>query len=440
MMTILYLIFVVGAIILATSKFKLHPFLTLVLAALIMGLLSGLDLNDIVGKVTTGFGNTLQNIGIVIACGTIIGTFLERSDGAKRMATSVLRLVGENKAPLAMSITGFIVSVPVFCDSGFVILSSLNKALSRRTGISLTILATALSTGLYATHVFVPPTPGPLAAAATIGADIGLLILFGLIVAIPSAIAGLLWAIYYTRRFSIVPFDEIQVASDQGKEPGALISLIPLVIPIILITLKSIADFPTSPFGQGFTRSLLDFLGHPMIALIIGVFLAFGLKKKNSSDTYLEWVSLGLKNAGVIILITGAGGAFGTVLQATDIGDTLGRLVTDWHIGIFLPFMIAAMFKSAQGSSTVAMITTAALIAPLMDSLGLVTPVAKVLTVLAISAGSMTISHVNDSYFWVVSQFSDMNTAIALRCHTIATLIQGIVGIVTISLLSMILL
>ncbi len=436
MLTIFYLIIVIALIILATSKLNLHPFLTLLLAAVSMGFLGGLDMNLLIVKLTDGFGNTLKSIGIVIACGTIIGTYLERSGGAKQMAAAILKLVGEKKSPLAMSITGFIVSIPVFCDSGFVILSTLNKALSRRTGISLTVLAVALATGLYTTHVFVPPTPGPLAAAATIGADIGLIILFGLIVSIPTAGAGLLWALFYAKRFSIIPKNETEVIEKPEHQPGRLLTFIPLLIPIILITLKSIADYPTAPFGDGFLRAMFGFIGHPVIALIIGVLLAFGLKKNGAADSHFDWVAIGLKNAGVIILITGAGGAFGNILRATDLGETLGQVISQWQVGIFLPFIIAAVLKSAQGSSTVAIITTAALVSPLLAPLGLETPVAKALVVLSIGAGAMTVSHVNDSYFWVVSQFSDMDTATALRCHTIATLVQGIAGIVTIGILS----
>lgn len=436
MLNFLLLIIVIIAIIIATTKFKLHPFLTLLLAGIVMGLLAGLNANDVLIKLTEGFGSTLKSIGIVIACGTVIGTFLEKSGGAGAMASGVLKLVGEKRSPLAMSITGYIVSIPVFCDSGFVILSALNRALSKKTGISLTVLAVALATGLYTTHVFVPPTPGPLAAAATIGADIGLIILLGLIVSVPTAGVGLLWAHFYGRRFKIIPKDVSDPVENKTEAPPALFAYAPLIIPIILIALKSIADYPTAPFGDGLIKSLFAFIGHPVMALIIGVFLAFGLKREKSDRSYFDWVATGLQNAGVIILITGAGGAFGNVLRATGIGESLGQTMVEWQLGIFLPFIIAAVLKSAQGSSTVAIITTAALVSPLLEPMGFATPLAKALVVLAIGAGSMTVSHVNDSYFWVVSQFSDMDTATALRCHSLATLVQGITGIIVIGILS----
>ncbi len=439
MSTLILLIIVIAAIVISTTKFRLHPFLSLLLAALAMGFSDGLDAQVVVGKMSEGFGGTLKSIGIVIAFGTIIGTFLERSGGAHTMATAILKLVGEKRAPFAMSLTGFIVSIPVFCDSGFVVLSTLNRALSKKTGLSLSVLAVALATGLYATHVFVPPTPGPLAAAAALGADIGVVLLLGLVVAIPSAAAGLLWALFYSVKFQITPHDLPPSDEEHPRSPGVMKSFAPILLPILLITLKSVAEYPTAPLGKGFMQAAMGVVGHPIVALMLGVFTAFFLKKKDTGDAAFDWVALGLKNAGAIILITGAGGAFGNVLRATDLGDTLGQLMSTWHVGIFLPFLIAAVLKSAQGSSTVAIITTAALVSPLLDSLGLSSEIGKALCVLAIGAGAMTVSHVNDSYFWVVAQFSNMDTSTALRCQTLATLAQGVTGIMVIFLLTRIL-
>jgi GntP family gluconate:H+ symporter len=410
------------------------------MAAVATGFIAGMDTDAILSELTGGFGNTLKSIGIVIALGTIIGTFLENSGGAKRLAAAILRIVGEKRSALAMNITGFIVSVPVFCDSGFVILASLNKALSKRTGTGLPVLAVALATGLYATHVFVPPTPGPLAAAATLGADIGLVILFGLIVAIPSALSGLAWGRFYASRIRSESRPETNKPEENQSLPSAAASFAPLLIPVVLIALYSVAKFPGSPMGQGFLFQVLLFAGHPVTALLIGVFLSFFLKQKKTEAGYFEWVSTGIRNAGAIILITGAGGAFGAILRATEIGGTLGAYLSDWQAGILLPFLIAAFIKSAQGSSTVAIITTAALVSPLLAALGLDSAVGKALAVLAIGAGSMTVSHLNDSYFWVVAQFSDMDTSTALRCHTMATLIQGMVGITAVAVLAVILL
>jgi gluconate:H+ symporter, GntP family len=435
LVSLFILLLIMVFVVLATSKFQMHPFLVLLLAAIFMGLFSGLNSDALIKAIAEGFGGTLKSIGIVIACGTIIGTFLEKSGGAKKMAETVLKIVGEKKSPLAMSITGYLVSIPVFCDSGFVLLSALNKALSKKTGKSLAVLAIALATGLLTTHVFVPPTPGPLAAAANIGADIGLVLLFGLLVSIPTALAGLLWATTYCKRFNIIPKETTVTLTEESVLPNNWQVFLPLVLPIVLISLKSIADYPTLPFGEGFAKSLFDFIGNPIIALLLGVFLAFALPKQKEKSLYQSWVGEGLKNAGTIILITGAGGAFGSVLKSTNIGTFLGETLSTWHLGIFLPFIIAAALKTAQGSSTVALITTSALIAPLLGPMGLGSPIAKALVVLAIGAGSMIISHANDSYFWVVSQFSDMDTPTALKTYSMATLIQGSVGIITIAFL-----
>ncbi len=436
---LLIFILILFLIVIAITRWKIHPFITLLLAGILTGLVSGLDVASVITNLTQGFGGTLKSIGIVIAFGTIIGTFLEKSGGAKTMANTILKIVGEKRAALAMNLTGFIVSIPVFCDSGFVILSAINKALSKRTGISLSVLAVSLGTGLYATHVFVPPTPGPLAAAATLGADIGLVIIFGLVVSIPTAFSGLIWARIYCRRFNIIPEQTEPDMENIPQAGGSARVFAPLVVPIVLIALKSIAGYPTFPFGKGYLYDVCVLIGHPVIALLIGVFISFGLKKNNKAkNNRFEWVSDGLKNAGSIILITGAGGAFGAVLRATGVGDVIGEYMSQWQLGILLPFLIAAVLKSAQGSSTVAIITTAALMTPLLAPLGLEQPFAKALVVLSIGAGSMTVSHLNDSYFWVVSQFSDMDTPTALRCHTLATLTQGLVGIGIIFILSII--
>lgn len=440
MLTIAIFLLVVALIILATVKFKLHPFFALICAALIVGLSSGMNAKAVLDAVAQGFGGTLKSIGIVIAFGTIIGYILEKTGGASQMAKTMIKLVGEKKSPLAMSLTGLIVSMPVFCDSGFIILSPLNRALSARTGRSLAVLAVALATGLYATHVFVPPTPGPLAAAANVGADIGLVLIFGLIVSIPAAGAGLLWATRYARKFNIsIDPEKDDKETFEQPTPGTTKSLLPILVPIILIALRSVADYPTTPFGLGMVKEFLDFIGHPIVALLLGVIFALMLVPKLNQEILSDWLGEGLKNAGVIILITGAGGAFGAVLKATSIGDLLGSTMAQWRLGIFLPFLIAAALKTAQGSSTVALITTSAILAPLLTHMGLDTPIARALVVLAIGAGSMTVSHANDSYFWVVSQFSNMDVPTALRCHTLATLVEGLAAMITIAILSFIL-
>lgn len=424
------LLVVVILMVIAASKYKYHPFLSLLIAAIVMGFVGGLSESEITNTLMNGFGKTLGSIGIIIAFGTIIGAYLEKSGGARTLANWALKTIGEKRSLLAMNITGFIVSIPVYCDSGFIILSSLIKGISKRTKIPLFVLGVALAAGLYTTHVFVPPTPGPLAATAALEADLGLVMFLGLVVAIPVALVGWLWSRYLLRK--VKPIEEMLIQENDLPSkslPKTSVSFLPIIVPIILIALKSIASYPTQPFGDGIVFSICNFIGNPVIALLIGVFLAFRLKPNKKEPSHFNWVTSGLKEAGVIILITGAGGAFGAILQATGIGEVIGNTFSGMKLGLLLPFIIAAILKTAQGSSTVSIITTAAIMAPLLLPFGLDSALGKALTVLSIGAGAMTVSHLNDSFFWVVAQFSKMDTATALRSQTVATLLQGLTGV-----------
>jgi GntP family gluconate:H+ symporter len=435
MFILLALIAIVAFMVIGTTKYHVHPFLSLLLAAIVIGFIGDLSGTQITDTLVNGFGKTLGSVGIIIAFGTIIGTYLERSGGALSMANRVLKWVGEKNSILAMNITGFIVSIPVFCDSGFVILSSLNKAISKRAKIPLIVLGISLAAGLYATHVFVPPTPGPLAAAAALDANLGLVIILGLIIAIPVSLVGFFWAKYIGKNVehSEIKNDVTEVNTD--NLPTTRKSFTPIIIPIVLIAIKSITNYPSHPFGEGMIANIFNFIGNPIVALLIGVFFAFALKRNSKDATHFDWVSAGLKEAGIIILITGAGGAFGSILRATGIGDVIGSNFSNLQIGLFLPFIIAAVLKTAQGSSTVSIITTAAIVAPLLEPFGLASPIGRALTVLSVGAGAMTVSHLNDSFFWVVAQFTELDTATALKSQTLSTLFQGLTGIALVMLL-----
>lgn len=439
----IWLLVVVALLVFATVRLHLHPFLGLILSAILIGFLASLPVETLLEALTGGFGSTLGGIGIVIAAGSVIGEFLDRSGGAKVLANKILDKVGQKNAPLSMSLTGYIVSIPVFCDSGFIVLSALNKAISKRSGTSLAVLAVALASGLYATHVFVPPTPGPLAAAATLGADVGRVLILGLLVSIPAMVAALLYATFFCKNYTIdFEMEEPESAKKQLQLPSFSSSILPILMPILLIALKSVAELPGRPFGEGVIFDTLAFLGNPIVALFAGVGLSFlmvrGLGFKGSDRA--TWLEEGLKKAGTIILITGAGGAFGSVLRETDLGTFAESFTQIGGLGMLIPFLIAAFLKTAQGSSTVAIITAAAITAPLLEPLGLDSVTGKALIVLAIGAGSLTVSHVNDSYFWVVAKFSEMETSTALRTHTIATLIMGLTGYLSVQTLAWILL
>ena len=435
----LWLLLVVALLVWGTVRWNLHPFLGLLLSAIIIGFLASLPVSDILSAIGSGFGSTLGSIGIVIAAGSIIGEYLDRSGGAKVLANKILDTVGEKNAPLSMSLTGYIVSIPVFCDSGFIVLSALNKAISKRAKIPLTVLAVALASGLYATHVFVPPTPGPLAAAATLGADVGWVLILGLVVSIPVMAAALAWAVIRCKNFT-VDFDTTDEKRAEPLQPPPFsFAIAPILTPILLIALKSIVELPSAPLGEGFLFDLFVFAGNPIIALLVGVGLSFLMVKGSRETEQHSWLEEGLKKAGVIILITGAGGAFGSVLRETELSTFASQFTDMGSFGILIPFLIAAFLKTAQGSSTVSIITSAAIAAPLLGPLGLESAIGKALVVLAIGAGSLTVSHVNDSYFWVVAKFSEMDTSTALKTHTIATAIMGVTGYLTVQILAWIL-
>lgn len=446
-MLLVILIAGIVLIVLMISKLKIHPFISLLLVAYGIAFAANMPWSKISTTISGGFGSLLGNIGIVIVLGTIIGTILEKSGAALKMADTVVKVVGKHRPTLAMTIIGYIVSIPVFCDSGFVILNSLRKSLRKRTNASSVAMTVALSTGLYATHTLVPPTPGPIAAAANLGMDKSLLtiILVGMVVAIPAALAGLLYAQWIGKRLKTT--EDIEDAAETyeellkkyGKLPGTWNSFAPIIMPIVFMALGSIANFPGAPFGKGILQQILIFLGTPINALFAGFFFALVLLPKFNEETLTKWVGESLKDASVIILVTGAGGSLGSVLKETKIGDYLGQSLSGLQLGILLPFIVAAALKTAQGSSTVALVTTSSMLAPLLPALGLDSEMARALVVMAIGAGSMTVSHANDSYFWVVSQFGNMKVDDAYKAQTVSTLIQGVVTITFVTILTFIL-
>jgi gluconate:H+ symporter, GntP family len=452
---ILILVAAVAFIVVATSILKLHPFIALLLAAIFVAITGGVEWLSIANVISGGFGGTLTSIGVVIVLGTIIGVILEKSGAAIKMADVILKVVGPKRPALAMSIIGWIVSIPVFCDSGFVILSSLRKSVTRRTKSSAVTMTIALSTGLFAAHTLVPPTPGPIAAAGNLGLEnqLGLVILFGLFISIFTMLAGYAWA-KYSGRNSVTAEDleneefykngldlvEEEIEKTYGKLPSTFMAFAPIFIPILFIAIGTVVNFPTRPFGEGTIYTIFAFLGNPINALIIGLLFSLFLLPKFNEETLHKWIGEGVSQAGPIILITGAGGAFGAVIKATPIADYLGTSLSGLGLGIFVPFILAAALKTAQGSSTTSLVTTSALMMPLLAPLGLDSTLGAVLTVMAIGAGALTVSHSNDSYFWVVSQFSGMDVKTAYKTHTVATLIQGIVTIVIVALLAIILL
>lgn len=440
MLTIFLLLLSILFIVFSTTRFHLHPFLALLAAAAFFGICSGMPLPEVIRTINDGFGATMGNIGIIIIAGIIIGTFLENSGGAYRLADFMLRLIGRQRVHTAMAVIGYLVSIPVFADSGFIILSSLNKALTKKAGVSLAGTAIALSLGLMASHTMVPPTPGPIAAAGIIGADLGLVILTGLYASIGGLVVVTIFAEQMGRRIRIDADPELnaEIIEERTKAaPSALKSFLPIITPIILIVLRSVAEYPTEPFGNGMFKEAISFAGNPVVALTIGMLLSFLLPKKLDRRMLgtSGWVGTSLQSAAVILLITGAGGAFGKVLQASDMGSLLGGLADIPGLGIWLPFLAAAVIKSAQGSSTVAIITTASLVAPLLVTMGMDSGLSKAMVVIAIGAGSAVTSHANDSFFWVVSQMSNMSVKQAYQLQSVGSALLGFSSMLLLAIL-----
>jgi len=433
-------------IIYSTAKIKLHAFLVLITAAFGIGLLAGLPLGNVIETVTSGFGSTLNYIGIIIAAGSIIGILLEKGGGALVMAETIVKWIGKARSVLAMSITGSVISIPVFCDSGFIILSPLIRSLADKADKSLATYAVALSMGLYTTHVFVPPTPGPIAAAAELGANIGWVMLVGIIVSIPVLIITWLFAEYLGNKIYISPdlVESAQVKqkgnTQNAQKPGVLKAFLPILTPLILIALKSITELPGRPFGDSTITEIILFIGDPNIALLLGVLLAFYAVSAKGEEVYRSWVQESLEKAGSIILITGAGGALGSVMQSTELGSYLGSSISSLQLNtlsILLPFLLAAALKTTLGSSTVSIITTASIITPMLANLHFEAGFGPVLVTLAIGAGAMTVSHANDSYFWVVCQFTNMSVEEAYKLQTVSSGVAGLTGIITVYMLSL---
>ena len=440
------LVFVIGIAVLLflCLKVKANAFMALLATALIMGLLSGLGGPGTIKAITGGFAKTVQSIGIVIIFGILLGNYLDAAKGTNRMAIDAVRLVGQKRAGLAMAITGYLVSIPVFSDAACVILAPLVKAIHKKTGIPLAVLAVSLSGGLLATHVYVPPTPGPLAAAGLLGIDIGQAILWGAFAAVFMTAAGWLFAETYLRtrpagyyNFQPDALKEEEAVFDDNTDdlPGTLSSLIPLVIPLLLIVGNTTASMLLPKKHP--VLAVTSFIGDANVALAIGAVLAIiFLGKRIGGEKVLKIMDTTLKDAGPIVFITSAGGALGAVLKASGAGASLAQMVINTGLPfILIPFVISGLLKIVQGSGTVAVTTAATLCAPIASSLGL----NPILIFLASGAGARSCCHVNDSYFWVVTNFGDMEVQDGYRAQTMGTLVTGIAAMINVYILYLIL-
>ena len=426
-------------LVLCTVKFKIHPFFALIATTVTFAVVSGMNLEEMLAAFTSGMGGTMADIGLVIALGTVTGALLEKSGAAETMAKTILKITGRKHAALGLAITGYFVSIPVFCDSAFVLLSPIAKRISKDTKISMTTMAVALCMGLHATHMFVPPTPGPLAVAGILNADLGYVILFGALVSIPVMLVGYFGAVFMGKKYDYLPENVADVPENQ-KLPSPLMAFLPILTPIMLMLLKTIGQMCSL---QGVLMDIFAVLGTPAVALLVGLIIALvGYHQIFPEDTK-AWGFDGvfadaLKTAGQIILIVGAGGAFSGVLKASPLQSILTDTFSGLTIGILAPFIIGFIFRTCVGSATIAMVTAATMITPLMDVLGFASPMGRVIAMLACAAGGLMVFHGNDDFFWVTATTSEMDTSVAYKTIPIISVCQSLAALAVVFVLSII--
>jgi GntP family gluconate:H+ symporter len=433
------LVFIIGMAVLFTLclKVKANAFISLLATALVMGLLSGMSGEATIKAITGGFAGTVRSIGIVIIFGIMVGNYLDAAKGTNRMAYDTIRLVGQKHASLAMAITGYIVSIPVFSDAAFVILSPLLKAIHKKSGIPLALLAVSLSAGLLATHVYVPPTPGPLAAAGLLGIDLGEAIIWGAFAAVFMTLFGWIFAEVYLRNKpeSFYTFrNEEEKLKETVEEnslendtdlPGTMASLLPLVLPIVLILMKTTCTM-LLPKGH-YILHITNFIGDSNIALAIGTVVSIlTLGNRLGQKQILKIMDKSLSDAGSIVFITAAGGALGAVLKQSHAGASLANIVINTGLPfILIPFVISGLLKVVQGSGTVAVITAATLCAPIASKLGL----SPILIFMASGAGARSCCHVNDSFFWVYTNCMGFDMKTGLKTLSVSNIFMALGGL-----------
>lgn len=442
MLVISCIIIAIGILIFLTIKVKLHPFFALTIAAISFGLMIGHSINDIMDGYAQGLEGTIAGIGVVIAIGTVMGALLEKSGAAETMAKTILRITGKKHAPLGLAVTGYFVSIPVFCDSAFVLLAPLAKRLSRDTAISMTTMAIALAMGLHATHMLVPPTPGPLSVAGILGADLGMVILLGMLISIPVVLVAFATGKILGNKYFFMAEEiaEEVVPEDNHQRPGAFMSFAPIILPIILMLLRTVAMLNSKPFGDGLLFTIFFSLGNTVVALLIGLIIAFVSYMNVRPHDRKVWTFEGefgeaLKVAGQIVLIVGAGGAFATVLKMSDLQMIVTQYFSGVSLGILVPFVIGAIFRTAIGSGTVGMITAASMLLPLVDVLGFNTPIGLVIAMLACASGGFMVFHGNDDFFWVVTTTSGMSADIAYKVFPIISVLQALTSLLCVYIL-----
>ena len=417
-------------IIILSSKFKFNTFYVLFVVAILVGLTAKFSGEEVIKNLKAGFGHTLEKIGLLIILGTTLGVILEKTKATLSIANYILEKTGEKYAGIAITLIGFIIGLPIFCDSGFIVLSGLLYSLGKKVKDSQVFFTVCLAGSLYSVHCLVPPHPGITAAAGLMNVELGQTMLLGILLAIPGTMVAYFWGKYSGRKYQYLYSEGADLQEDMNNFesiilPKPLPSFLPIIIPIVLISLKSIILLNPSIFSE----TILDFIkfvGDPIIALFIGILISISLFQKIEKIIINQLLETAIEKAGPILAIIAIGGAFGEIIKMLDLGKTFGETITQYHVGLLIPYLLTMIFKTAQGSSTVAIISSTSIIFPLLPSLGLDSEWGRQITLMAMGAGSMMVSHANDAYFWVVSRFGNLSTDLALKSYTIMTILMGL--------------
>jgi len=427
------LVGVVALLFLLITRYSWHVFIALLVPILLFAMVPGIDRRAFIAAFEQGFGRTIQSIAVVIVLGSILAEALKHTGGVERITSSMIRWVGHQRMPLALTMSGFVIGVAIFSDVGYVILNPLVHSAAIKTGLNMSVMATGLVGAMQLTHAMVPPTPGPLAAVALVGADIGRVILFGSLATFVGSLAGWGYALLVGPRIHSPPSEEFvgQSFMERGMEaelPSTAWAYAPILIPLVLIAGQSFTAFALP--ADHLVNVAMLYLGWPVVALGIGILFAYrNTKPDQAAARKGEWIENALRTSAMIIMVTGLGGALSQILRDTPAVDAIAQGMAGTGLpAIFLPFVLGVVGNMITGSTTVGVITAAAIAAPMMDTLGL-SPEA---TMLAGAAGSIIIKYVNSSYFWVCASLSRMPLNSALISFGGVTLVNGVFAMATV--------